>query len=153
MHQTNFPHLPTHHFFPKMVNYHNPVVVWKDYCAYAIGSSSPCAFLQLISLDRGGVWNLACRGWTLLVSPSHRALDSHNIPNDNDPVLISSWEFVTTLDYEWSVIRRQRPFGWTIWVSMNEPFLLGFVAQFWALDWSVPFGRSTPLRAYPPSSL
>ncbi|KAN0125627.1 hypothetical protein V8E52_000834 [Russula decolorans] len=26
------------------------------------------------------------------------------------------WEFVTNLDYEWSVIRRHRPFRWTIWI-------------------------------------
>jgi len=28
----------------------------------------------------------------------------------------SRWEFVTTLDYEWSVIRRRRPYRWTIGV-------------------------------------
>jgi hypothetical protein len=27
-----------------------------------------------------------------------------------------SWEFIVTLDYEWSVIRGRRPYGWTIWV-------------------------------------
>jgi hypothetical protein len=37
--------------------------------------------------------------------------------------LISSWEFVTTLDYEWSVFRRHRPFRWTIWVGSNARFL------------------------------
>ncbi|KAF8504759.1 hypothetical protein F5888DRAFT_781973 [Russula emetica] len=26
------------------------------------------------------------------------------------------WEFVTTLDFEWSVIQRHRPFRWTIWI-------------------------------------
>ncbi|KAH9967224.1 hypothetical protein BC827DRAFT_1264088 [Russula dissimulans] len=26
------------------------------------------------------------------------------------------WEFVTTLDYEWSVIRGSRPYRWTIWL-------------------------------------
>ncbi|KAF8504745.1 hypothetical protein F5888DRAFT_1886812 [Russula emetica] len=26
------------------------------------------------------------------------------------------WEFVTTLDFEWSVIRGHRPFRWTIWI-------------------------------------
>ncbi|KAI0278276.1 hypothetical protein BGY98DRAFT_1096840 [Russula aff. rugulosa BPL654] len=26
------------------------------------------------------------------------------------------WEFVTTLDYEWSVIRGHRPFRWTMWI-------------------------------------
>ena len=38
-------------------------------------------------------------------------------------MFVSSWEFVTTLDYEWSVIRGQRPYRWTIWVRV---FLLGF---------------------------
>ncbi|KAH9958775.1 hypothetical protein BC827DRAFT_1218445 [Russula dissimulans] len=26
------------------------------------------------------------------------------------------WEFLTTLDYEWSVIRGRRPYRWTIWI-------------------------------------
>ena len=26
------------------------------------------------------------------------------------------WEFVTTLDYEWNVIRGRQPYRWTIWV-------------------------------------
>jgi hypothetical protein len=39
--------------------------------------------------------------------------------NNNNLVLISSWEFVTTLDYEWSVIRGHRPFRWTICVRIN----------------------------------
>ena len=69
-------------------------------------------------------------------------------PNNNNLVLVSSREFVTTLDYEWSVIRRRRSFRWTIWVSINAVFLLGFVAQVRALDYCIPFGRSTPLREY-----
>ncbi len=89
---------------------------------------------QLTSFDSGSAENLACCVWTVLVSLPCRALDSHNISNNNNPVLISSWEFVTTLDYEWSVIRRHRPFGWSIWVHINALFLLGFVAQVRALD-------------------
>jgi hypothetical protein len=42
---------------------------------------------------------------------------------------IFSWEFVTTLDYEWSVFRRHRPFRWTIWVGDNSHFLLGFKVE------------------------
>ncbi|KAI0294360.1 hypothetical protein BC826DRAFT_341273 [Russula brevipes] len=26
------------------------------------------------------------------------------------------WEFFTTLDYEWSIIRGRRPYRWTIWI-------------------------------------
>ena len=33
--------------------------------------------------------------------------------------IISSWEFLATLDYEWSVIRRRRPYPWTFWVRSN----------------------------------
>jgi hypothetical protein len=31
---------------------------------------------------------------------------------------VPSWEFITTLDYEWSVIQGRRPYRWTIWVSI-----------------------------------
>ena len=89
---------------------------------------------QLTSFDSGYAENLACCGRTVLVSLPRRALDSPNIPNNNNPVLISSWEFVTTLDYEWSVIRGHRPFRWTIWVRINALFLSSFVAQVRALD-------------------
>ena len=30
-----------------------------------------------------------------------------------------SWEFFTTLDFEWSVIRGNRPYRWTIWVRAD----------------------------------
>jgi hypothetical protein len=102
-----------------MVNYHDPDVVQQDDCAYAFAAKYIGSRIQLTSFDSGGVENMACHGRTLLVCLPRRALDSHNISNNNNPVFISSWEFVTTLDYEWSVIRRHRPFGWTIWVRIN----------------------------------
>ena len=37
---------------------------------------------------------------------------------------------MTTLDYEWSIIRRRRPYQWTIWVSSNAYFGLCHPAQF-----------------------
>jgi hypothetical protein len=116
-----------------MVNYHDPVVILQDVCAYAIAAKYMGSRSQLTFFDRGNVETLAFCGWTLPVSLPRRALDSHNISNNNS-VLISSWELVTTLDYEWSVIRGHRPFGWTIWVRINALFLLGFIAQVWALD-------------------
>ena len=54
--------------------------------------------------------------------------------NNNNPVLVSSWEFVTTLEYEWSVIRRHRTFRWTIFVSV---FLLNFCCPGAGLIYSV----------------
>ena len=32
------------------------------------------------------------------------------------------WEFLTTLDYEWSVIRGRRLCPWTIWVRTQSVF-------------------------------
>ena len=38
---------------------------------------------------------------------------------------ISSWEFFTTLDYEWSIIRGHRPYRWTIWVRNHTSTSFG----------------------------
>jgi hypothetical protein len=37
---------------------------------------------------------------------------------------LSSWEFFTTLDYEWRVIRGDLPHRWTIWVRIDRSFTL-----------------------------
>jgi hypothetical protein len=37
---------------------------------------------------------------------------------------IYRWEFVTTLDYEWKVIRGRIPYRWTIWVRSGQRFAL-----------------------------
>ena len=34
-----------------------------------------------------------------------------------------SWEFVTTLDFEWNVIRRHQRYRWTIWVRDDGALL------------------------------
>ena len=111
-----------------MVNYHDHVVVLHDRCEYAFSVNYIVSGSQLTSLHSGSIEILACCGWTLLVCLPRHALDSHNIS------ITSSWEFATTLDYEWSVIRRHRPFPCTIWVSIIAPFLLGFVVQVRALE-------------------
>jgi hypothetical protein len=38
--------------------------------------------------------------------------------------LTTSWEYLTTLEYEWSVIRGHRHYRWTIWVCINMRFTL-----------------------------
>src|SRR6266566_7530518 len=114
-----------------MVNYHDPDVVQQDMCAYAFAAKYMGSGSQLTSFGRGSVENRACCGWTLLVCLPRRALDSHNISNNNNLVLMSSWEFVTTLDYEWSVIRRHRPYRWSIWVRSDALFVLSCIARRW----------------------
>jgi hypothetical protein len=32
-----------------------------------------------------------------------------------------SWEFMTTLDYEWNIIQERIRFRWTIWVRNDSP--------------------------------
>jgi hypothetical protein len=56
---------------------------------------------------------------------------------------LSSWEFFTTLDYEWRVIRGDLPYRWTIWVRNRSITLVSCAL---ALIW--PFGRSTPSRVW-----
>jgi hypothetical protein len=59
----------------------------------------------------------------MLLMASSCAWSASNISLDvlssqlNLPLL--SWEFFTTLDFEWSIIRGNRPYRWTIWVRAD----------------------------------
>ena len=109
--------------YPRMVNHRDPAVVAQDSCAYAFAAKHANPESQLTSFYRDNVEDLACRGRSLLVC----VLIAY-------PRLIIiwcfifSWEFFTTLDYEWSVIRGRREYRWTIWVCIDARFLLGFIA-------------------------
>jgi len=50
------------------------------------------------------------------------------------------WEFVTSLDYEWSVIQRRRPYRWTIWIYSITRIatLMAVVINLVALNVSTP---------------
>lgn len=109
----------------------DPVAVLQDLCAYAFAAKYMGSGSQVTSFDSGSVETLAYCGWTLLVCLA-AACSTHRISNKK--LLVLSWEFFTTLDYEWSVIRRHRRFRWTIWVRINVLFLLDFVAQIRGLD-------------------
>ena len=93
-----------------MVHYHDPVVLLQDICAYTFVAEYMISQNQLTSLtvavSKMKIWH-GC-GWTLPVCLARWALGSHNISGNKNSVLISSWEFVITLDYEWS-IRRHPP--------------------------------------------
>ena len=105
-----------------MVNYRDPAVVAQDGCAYAFAAKRANSESQLTSstVALSKIWH-AVAGLYLCVS--------HNVSNINNN-FISSWEFVTTLDYEWSVIRGRCVYGWTRWVCSDDArFLLGFVTQ------------------------
>jgi hypothetical protein len=70
------------------------------------------------STDSDGHETLAHRIWYLHVSllvPVTITYSCH-FPN-------RSWEFVTTLDFEWNVIRRHQRYRWTIWVCPDRALL------------------------------
>lgn len=75
----------------------------------------------------------SCINLPLPTTHWHHLVDLSRMVNYHDPTIIIQdafavsdlwhvvaglyiWEFVSTLDYEWSVIRRRRPHPWTIWV-------------------------------------
>jgi hypothetical protein len=62
---------------------------------------------------------------------------------------IYRWEFVTTLDYEWKVIRGRIPYRWTIWVRSGQRFALAssHMENFWLIPLS--FDRSIPSHVWP----
>ncbi len=49
-------------------------------------------------------------------SPFPAALYLRLLCDFSTVTLVSSWEFFTTLNFEWDVIRGRRPYRWTIWV-------------------------------------
>ena len=62
---------------------------------------------------------LACCGWHLSVSHRLTTLPfSQNITNTKG--YVSSWEFITTLDFEWSIMQGRRRYRWTIWVCSDS---------------------------------
>ena len=46
----------------------------------------------------------------------------------HNATLTRSWEYLTTLEYEWGVIRGRRPYRWTIWVRRYTRFTLVYSA-------------------------
>jgi hypothetical protein len=63
---------------------------------------------------------LAHRGWSLHVGLLVLAT-SATLPNIWSLNPTGSWEFITTFEYEWNVIRGHHPYRWTIWVRDNGP--------------------------------
>lgn len=113
-----------HFTFPsRMVNFHDPVKIARDFCAYpsppgsGAWTQSTCRFFT-VSLVK--LWHTV-DGLFMWVCPASWSFGI----TQPDP-LFYSWEFFTTLDYEWSFIQRRRPYLWTIWVCGPEAFLLVF---------------------------
>ncbi|KAH9968292.1 hypothetical protein BJV74DRAFT_889934 [Russula compacta] len=77
-----------------MVNFHDPTVLAQDGLALA-------KFSHVVD----GLYM-----WVDIVVALHVFCISRGLPST------SSWEFLTTLDFEWSVIQGHHPYRWTIWI-------------------------------------
>ena len=110
-----------------MVNFYDPVVYREE------SRPSFLTFLPSLEISHNtpffspGRQLLERRRWSLHVCPPTTGLSPPQcvaLLNSSSP----SWEFLTTLDYEWSVIRGHRPYRWTIWVGQHTLLFFWF---FW----------------------
>ena len=95
-----------------MVNYQDPVTILREYSAYTflLGFSGLQFGLPSPS-NSGDGETLARHGWYIYVSPlSCRALAFKFYSTTHPRPYASSWEFFTTLNYEWDVIGGRRPY-------------------------------------------
>jgi hypothetical protein len=104
-----------------MVNFHDPDVIAKDASAYTFVVIL-CNLAMLLGLfDSGNDQAVAHHGRPLPVSLLRNSclfLAQYRSYRPN-PGLTPSWEFFTTLEYEWNVIRGRLPYLRTIWVRMR----------------------------------
>ena len=106
-----------------------PFLVSQDACSPVRGRSL-CVYHYCLVLERRtehllsalydsvGHEVLAYRVWHLHVSPLVLVITTYSC---HFP--IRSWEFLTTLDFEWSIIRGLRRYRWTIWVRDDSALL------------------------------
>lgn len=102
-----------------MVDFHNPAIVEDDFRTYIPGIRHRRS-IELVFCSCGSKV-LAHPGWNFHVSPSSPKQLSPpfiaaRIISSPNHLFFSSWEFLGSLHYEWSVIRGHRPYRWTIWV-------------------------------------
>jgi hypothetical protein len=71
-----------------------------------------------VSSDSVGHEVLAHRVWHLHVSLLVPVTITYSCCFPN-----RSWEFVTTLNFEWNVIRRHQRYRWTIWVRDDKALI------------------------------
>jgi len=99
-----------------MVNFHDPVQIRQDFSAYASLTWLPITdFACPLTVTTKNIQAIVC-GLYLWVDIRQRlALPYHTTYTPS----AFRWEFITTLDYEWNVIRGRQPYRWTIWVRTH----------------------------------
>ena len=107
----------------KMTNFSDPVVQLKDFGAYAFALGARLWTLDSgptdpTFLNSGSPELLAHNDRDLYV----RVLYCVNLLLSCTSIRTSSWEYVTTLDFELDIIRGRRSYRWTIWVCSDRRF-------------------------------
>jgi hypothetical protein len=135
-----------------MINFSDPAVQLKDFGAYAFALGAGLQTLYSgptdeTFLNSGSPELLAHNKWDLYV----RVLCCVNLPLSCTSIHTSSWEYVTTLDFELDIIRGRRSYRGTIWVCSDRRF---FACRYLNLRIELTcafgyFGRFTRLRAQP----
>ena len=108
----------------RMVNFHDPAVLLQDQCVYYAFSAS----LRKLKNPPGLIFSVALLKLSVTVDGLYMWVHILQLrvtlfPLTSGRPLHIRWEFVTTLYYEWHVIRGHRPYRWTIWVCsyMSSP--------------------------------
>jgi len=133
---THFIHPDRFEYLARMVNYNDPIVLSRDFCTHTFPRTLEHIEPVCLSVAMVKFWHVI-DGLYMYGHFSARAPRFHVTPPS-----ISSWEFITTLDYEWSFIRGRHPYRWTILVCTNEYFWVSLSTNF-------VWHSSTPLRASP----
>ena len=118
---SHLPHCSTN----KMVNFHDPIVMARE-----SGACAPQAFSQSWKVTgkpeppfRLNEEVLEFCGWYLYVGLALIAVSM--CPMTQFSLVLPSWEFMITLECEWSVIQGHCPYWWTIWVLITFPSSAG----------------------------
>jgi hypothetical protein len=103
-----------------MVNYQDPNTIAREFSAYtfSVCFSSFAAQLSFLNFEQRRFWvsimfSLVFICESLLTLPRYTSMLDLIAQARH---FASRWELVTTLDYEWDIIRGRRPYRWTIWV-------------------------------------
>jgi hypothetical protein len=106
-----------------MTNFSDPAVQLKDFGAYAFalgaGLWTLVRLMKLLTfLNSCSPELLAHNKWDLYV----RVLSCVDLSLSCTSIRTSSWEYVTTLDFELDIIWGRRSYRWTIWVCSDRRF-------------------------------
>jgi len=106
-----------------MVNFRDPAIIAMDYRAYIFFSRALLLINACGLLVYQWRWLSCGTPWAVSICELFRSHWPFVIVRATTQTSTTSWEFFTTLEYEWNVFRGRLPYRWTIWVSGIFVFL------------------------------